>query len=114
MPSTYSNRSRSRPLGITILCVLGFVGAFFSFFGMLGVMGGGGPFAAIGLVGLLLVVAKAVVLYGLWTLQYWGYKWALVSYGLSALLDLASLSIVALILDVIIVFYLMSKEDHFR
>ena len=62
----------------------------------------------------MLVVGKGVVLYGLWTLQYWGYKWALIFYGLSALLDLVSLSIFALIIDVIIVVYLLSKADHFR
>lgn len=114
MPSTYDSRSRSRPLGITVLCVLGFVGVFFSFFSMLGVMGSGGPFAVLGLFGLVLVVGKGVVLYGLWTLQQWGYKWALVFYGLSAILDLLSLSILSLIIDVLIVLYLMSTADHFR
>ena len=114
MSSTYGSRSRGRPLGITVLCLLGFVGTFFSFFGMLGAMGGGGPFAVLGLFGLALVVAKGVVLYGLWTLQYWGYKWAVILYGLSALLDLVSLNLLALIIDVLIVVYLMSKADHFR
>jgi hypothetical protein len=114
MPSTYSSRSRGRPLGITILCILGFIGAFFSFFGMFGVMGRGGPFAIIGLVGLALVAGKAAVLYGLWTLQYWGYKWALRLYALSAVLDLVTLSLFALVIDVLIVAYIASKVDHFR
>ncbi len=114
MPSTYGSRSRSRPLGVSILCVLGFIGVFFSFLGMLGVMGGGGPLAIVGLVGLVLTVGKAAVLYGLWTLQQWGYKWALVLYGISALLNLVSLSIFAMIIDVFIVAYLLSKADHFR
>lgn len=114
MSSTYGSRSRGRPLGITILCVVGFVGAFFSFFRLLGVMAGGGPFAVIGLVGLALVVGKMAVLYGLWTLQSWGYKWALGLYGLSAVLDLVTFSLLALIIDVLIVVYLASKADHFR
>ncbi|MFC4451839.1 hypothetical protein [Halorussus aquaticus] len=58
MPSNYDSRSRGRPLGITILCVLGFLGVFFSFVGMLDVIGRGGPSAVIGLAGLALVVAK--------------------------------------------------------
>ena len=74
MPSNYDSRSRGRPLGITILCLLGFIGVFFSSLGMLGVVGRGGPFAVVGLVGLALVVGKGVVLFGLWSLQEWGYK----------------------------------------
>lgn len=114
MPSTYDSRSRSRPLGITVLCILGFVGVFFSLFRMLGVMGSASPFAVLGLFGLALAVGKGVVLYGLWTLQQWGYKWALVFYGLSALFDLVSFSLLALLIDLLVVAYLMSKADHFR
>ncbi|MFC4549875.1 MULTISPECIES: hypothetical protein [Halorussus] len=98
---------------MTILCVIGFLGATVSLFEALGVMGGG-PFAGVGLLMLALVVAKILVLYGLWTLQYWGYKWALVSYGLSAFLSLVTFKPLALILDVILVVYLLSVADHFR
>lgn len=114
MPSTHSSRSRNRPLGVTILCVLGFIGVFFSFFGMLGAMGHGGPLAIAGLLGLALVVGKAAVLYGLWTLQKWGHTWAVVVYCLAAILDLVSLNILAVIIDALIVAYLLSKADHFR
>ena len=113
MSSTYDRRSRGRPLGITILCVLGFVGAFFSFFGMLGTMARGGPFALVGLFGLAVIIGKTAVLYGLWTLQYWGYKWALRLYALSAVLDIVTFSIIALIIDLLIVAYIASKADHF-
>ncbi|UPV76355.1 hypothetical protein M0R89_19530 (plasmid) [Halorussus limi] len=114
MPSNYDRRSRGRPLGITILCLLGFLGVFASFFGMLGVIGRGGPFAVLGLVGLALVVGRGIVLVGLWTLQRWGYKWAIRLYVLSAILDLVTFSIVSLIIDVLIVAYIASKADHFR
>jgi hypothetical protein len=114
MSSTHRSRSRSRPLGITILCLLGFIGAFLSFFSLLGMIGGGGPFAIVGLVSLTIVVGKAVVLYGLWTLQHWGYKWALRLYALSAVLDLLTLSLLALIIDLLIVAYIASKADYFR
>jgi hypothetical protein len=114
MPSNYDSRSRGRPLGITILCLLGFVGVFVSALGMLGAMGRGGPFAAVGLVGFALVAAKGVVLYGLWTLQQWGYEWGIRLYVLAAILDLVTLSILSLIIDVLIVAYIASKADHFR
>lgn len=114
MSSTYDSRPRSRPLGITVLCVLGFIGAFFSSIGMLGVMGRGGPFALIGLVGLALVAGKAVVLFGLWTLEEWGYRWAIRLYALAAVLDLVTLSLISLVFDVLIVAYIASKADHFR
>jgi len=114
MPSAHSSRSRSRPLGITVLCVIGFVGTFLSFFGTLGMIGGGGPFAIFGLVGLALVVGKAVVLYGLWTLQRWGYTWAVALYGLSAVVDLVTLSPLSLVIDVLVVAYLLSVADRFE
>ncbi|MFC4451461.1 hypothetical protein [Halorussus aquaticus] len=114
MPSNYDSRSRGRPLGITILCVLGFLGVFFSFVGMLDVIGRGGPSAVIGLAGLALVVAKGVVLTGLWSLQQWGYKWGIRLYALAAVLDLLTFSVVSLIIDVLIVAYIASKADHFR
>lgn len=114
MPSTYDGRSRSRPLGITILCVLGFIGTFFSSIGMLGVLGRGGPFAIVGLVGLALVAGKAVVLFGLWTLEEWGYRWAIRLYALAAVLDLITLSFLSLLFDALIVAYIASKADHFR
>ncbi|WP_135854328.1 hypothetical protein [Halorussus salinus] len=114
MPSNYDSRSRGRPLGITILCLLGFLGVFFSFFGMLGVVGRGGPYTVVGLVGLALVVGKGVVLVGLWSLQEWGYKWGIRLYALAAVLDLVTLSILSLIIDVLIVAYIASKADHFR
>ncbi|NHN61267.1 MULTISPECIES: hypothetical protein [Halorussus] len=114
MPSTYGSRSRNRPLGVTVLCLLGFVGSFFALFRTLGLAGSGGPFAVVGSLLFALVVAKIVVLWGLWNLQYWGYKWAVRLYGLSALVDLVTISPLALVLDGLIVLYLLSKADHFR
>ena len=115
MPSPYGNRSRKqRPLGITILCILGVVGVVLGFVGSLGLMARGGPGPVLGLITLAVAVGQAVVIYGLWTLQRWGYKWALVLYGLSALLDLVTVSIFGLVIDVVIIAYLMSKADHFE
>lgn len=112
MSSTYSRRSR--PLGVTILCLVGFLGAFFSLFKLLGMLGGGGAFGILALPLLALLVGKVLVLYGLWTLKQWGYTGALILYSLSALLNLVSLSPLALLVDVLIVVYLLSKANHFR
>ena len=115
MPSTYDNRSqKKRPLGITILCILGVIGVVIAIFGSFGLMARGGPGPILGLFVLALSVGQAVVLYGLWTLQRWGYKWALVLYGLSAVLDLVTGSILSLIIDVLIIAYLLSKERYFE
>ncbi|WP_158059058.1 hypothetical protein [Halorussus halophilus] len=112
MSSTYGRRSR--PLGVTIICLVGFLSAFFSLFKLLGVMGTGGPAAVFGLVGLVLLVGKVIVLFGLWTLQKWGYTWSVLLYSLSALLNLVTFSVFGLVIDVLLVVYLMSKADHFR
>ena len=114
MPSNYGSRSRNRPLGVTILCVLGSIGVVFSVIGSLGLMGRPGPGPILGLLALVLTVGQAVVLVGLWNLQQWGYKWSLVFYGLSAVLSLVTFEPLSLLFDVIIVVYLLSKADHFR
>ncbi|USZ69952.1 hypothetical protein NGM10_16240 (plasmid) [Halorussus salilacus] len=114
MPSTYDNPSSDRPLGITILCILGAIGVVVSFFGGLGALGSGGAGILVGAFVLAVAVGQAVVLNGLWRLQHWGYKWALVFYGLSAVVDLVQFNALGLILDLLIIAYLFSVEDHFE
>lgn len=114
MSSTYSRRPRDRPLGVTILCVVAGLGALASLLGSLGMLGSASPFALVGLFGLALAAGKLAVVYGLWTLQEWGYKWALAIYALGALLSLVQFDIVGLLIDVLVVVYLTTKADHFR
>lgn len=114
MPSNYGSRSQNRPLGITVLCILGFVGAALSAIQSLGLMARPGPGPMLGLLALALTAGQVVVLVGLLNLRRWAYKLALLFYGLSAVLDLLTFSPLSLLFDVLIVVYLMSKADHFR
>ena len=114
MPSTYGTRSRDRPLGITVLCILGFVGAALSAIKSLGLMARPGPGPMLGLLVLALTAGQVIVLVGLLNLRQWAYKWALLFYGLSALIDLLAFNPLSLLFDVLIVVYLLSKADRFR
>ncbi|WP_435181948.1 hypothetical protein [Halorussus sp. AFM4] len=114
MPSTYGSRSRNRPLGVTVLCLLGFVGALFSLIDSVGMLGVPGPGPVLGLLGLMLTLAKLVVLVGLWNLQRWGHTWALIFYGFAGVLALLTVDPISLVINVAVVIYLMSKGHHFR
>lgn len=116
MPSTYDNRGqrRRRPLGITLLCVLASLGVVVGFLGSLGLMAAGGPGPVLGLLVLGLTVARAVVIYGLWTLQYWGYKWSIIVYGFGAVLDLFRGQLLGVLISILIVVYLLTKAEYFE
>ena len=114
MPSTYGRRSRSRPLGVTILCLLGALGAVPSLFRLLGMLGGGGVFGLLAFPSLVLVVGKIVVLFGLWTMREWGYRWAVALYSLSALWQLVTGGLGGVLVNVLVVLYLLLVADHFR
>lgn len=114
MSSTYGRRSPDRPLGITILCVVAGLGALKSIVASLGMLGTPSPFAVFGLVGLALAVGKLVILYGLWNMAAWGYRWALAIYAVGALLSLVQFDVLGLLIDVLVVVYLTSKADRFR
>ena len=114
MPSTYGRRSRSRPLGVTVLCLLGALGAVPSLLKLLGLLGGGGVFGLLALPSLVIVVGKLLVLFGLWTMREWGYRWAVALYSLSALWQLVTGSLGGVLLNAFVVLYLLLVADHFR
>lgn len=114
MPSTYSTRSRGRPLGVTILCIVAGLGALRTVALSLGILSSPTLFGLLGLVPLVLAVGKLLVLLGLWTLRAWGLKWAVAIYTISALRNLLGVNSFGLIIDVVIVVYLLIVADHFR
>ena len=113
MSATHS-RSRDRPLGVTILCLVAGLGAALSLLGSLGRLATPSPLAIVGLVGLAVAAGKLLIIYGLWNMERWGYRWALALYALGALLSLVRFDLLGLAVDVLVVVYLTSKADHFR
>ncbi|VVB59990.1 Uncharacterised protein [uncultured archaeon] len=122
-----SNKTVERPLGVTILSILGFIGAgllvllgiamvglgsMMSYAGMLGVLFGGlGAFAGIFI--LVLGIVEFVINYGLWNMKKWAWTVTLILEGIGLLSSLASLSILGIIISGVIVWYLWTKKDLF-
>jgi len=55
-----------------------------------------------------------VVVFGLWTLQSWGYKWSVVVYGFGAVFDLFRGDRLVVAFSILIVAYLLSKAEYFE
>lgn len=113
MPSNYGSHSRSRPLGITALCLSGLVAVVFDLFGGIGLLGlpGFGPF--LGVLSLAVTIGQVIVLVGLWNLRGWAQRWALILYAISVILDTVVFNFFGLLLNIIILAYLVSKANHF-
>ncbi len=116
-----------RPLGVTIISILGFIGAgllvlagiamlgFGGMMGSLGMMGGllGGVGAMMGIVLLASGILLFAVYYGLWNMKRWAWIVTMVLEGLGLLSGLASMSI-SLVVPAIILWYLWTKKDLFK
>ena len=111
-PSSTSERSDGAPLGIKILCVVS--GLFSTLFLLLGIVAFGDGEGTVALVSLVLMGVSAtslVALYGLWTLQAWGWILYLALYGISSLINLVQGDFIALIVNVLLIAYVFSKKD---
>jgi len=102
-----------RPFGVMILSILQIIGG-------LVVLGMGGLIFAVaysfyGLIGIGLIITGLItcyVGYGLWSMQSWAWKWAMVVNGISIVLYLVTMIWPGLILPVIIVIYL--NQEHVK
>ena len=119
-----------RPLGVTVICILGFLGAILGIVGGLGlivvgsffsgaVMGAVPGFLAgmLGVFGGVLIVLgiiSFVVIYWLWQMKKIGWTLTLIIEIIGILLNLASFNIIGLVIPVIIVVYLLLKKDLFK
>ena len=113
--STTSGVDRtSAPLGIKIICVLGAIVTIFTFFISFRIMAAGGPFVSLGLLFVFLGLAYLVVLYGLWTLQPWGWTWAMIVFIFGAIMDLVQVQILGLLISLVIIGYVYSKKELYR
>jgi hypothetical protein len=131
-------QQQQRPLGITILAILGIIGGVLGILGGCGVIAGGAIIGAAGAQagmgdvaaggGLLtgygifsLAVAVAWIAFGIgsWTLKPWAWMLGLILVGISIVLAIVSVlagwstiggQILSLVIDAVIVFYLMSAD----
>lgn len=112
--SSGGSSSSGRPLGVTIIAVLGIVGGVFA--GLLSL-----TFLQYGTVGVVgtfvlggLAAAEIYVMVGLLSMQRWAYTWALVLNGVGIVVDLFRANLVGILIGLVIVGYLVSKSDRFR
>ncbi|USZ73147.1 hypothetical protein [Natronosalvus halobius] len=103
----------SRPLGVSIICILGALGFLLAWIPILQLLAYGGFGAFIALVFTVINLGMLAVIVGLWNMEGWALTWALVLYGLSALLDLVTLNLVGLLISLVILAYLLSVSDQF-
>ncbi len=118
-----------RPLGLTIICILGFIGAIIgilsgiAIFGVGAIFGSlaggtyGGLFGAIswiiGIVTLVIGVVSLYAFYGLWNMKKWAWTLTMILEVISIIFGLTSFNPV-IIISVIIVIYLWMKKDIFK
>lgn len=109
-----SSATGSPPLGIKIICALGVLGAILVFVISLQLVALGGPGVPLGGLFIGLTVAYLVVIYGLWTMQSWGWTWGMIVFVFGAILELLQFEIISLFISIVIIVYLYSKRDLYR
>ena len=114
-----------RPLGITIICVLGFIGA------IIGILIGAATFsissllvAYLGLFSAFVsVFAGILIVWGLvifvgsfwmWKMLKKGWILVMIMYGISVILGLISFQYVSLVIPILFMIYLYMKKDLFQ
>jgi hypothetical protein len=131
-------QQQQRPMGITILAILGIIGGVLGILGgcsvvaggaLIGAMGaqagvneaaaGGGLLSVYGIVILLIAVADIVFGIGAWTLKPWAWMLGLVLQGLNVVIALVSIvagwstfgsQIIGLAINAVIIYYLMTPD----
>ena len=118
-----------RPLGITIICVIGFIGAIFglvagvSMLGLVGTTLGafgtetGLPVTFLGILGgvaLIISLINFVVLYWVWKMKRIGWLAAMILYIISMVLSLVQMNFMNMVIPAIIIIYLWMKKDLFK
>lgn len=110
---TSSSGKDSAPLGIYIIAILGGFVCLLGFLPILAIMAQGGGAFLLGVILFGLNAAQLYVLVGLVNLQPWAWTWALILYGLTALMDLVTVDILGLLITLVILGYLFSKAEYY-
>jgi hypothetical protein len=113
----YAAPSGDRPMGVTIIAILQFIGGFFGLaIAALAIMAAalvpifGFLFLILGVFALLVALFGIIVGWGLWTLKSWAWMVALILNIINILLALFPFQPLSLIIPLIIVIYLQQGE----
>lgn len=121
--------SKKRPLGITILSLLGFISAAITLVVGAGIMLlGGAAFlgtgtwmtafaamgAALGIIFIIYGLIQGAISFGLWTMQKWAWMVAMITYSVSLLYSLYTVDISTIIAGAIVISYLYIVRKKFR
>ncbi|WP_232203036.1 MULTISPECIES: hypothetical protein [Nitrosopumilus] len=107
--------ARTRPVGVTIIAILEIVsgaiaiavGAFFgTMMGSMGMNLGGGAMGAGSAAMIVLGVASFVMAWGLLRGKSWAWTITLILTIISLIVDLPSMNVIGLIIDIVILYYL--------
>jgi hypothetical protein len=99
-----------RPLGVTIICLIGWLGALLSVIGGLSTIW----FFGLGIISLILGVVTAIVLYWLWQMKKQGWMWTMVLEGILLLVALVQMDAVGVIVAGIVLVYLWMNKKLFK
>jgi hypothetical protein len=113
-----------RPLGVTLICLLGFLGSILGILGGIGVsllggalgfsgLTGSGILGIIGIITLLISVASLVGFYWVWNMKKLGWTVIMVLEAINILLLVVSGSYGSLLIPGVVVIYLWMKKDLF-
>jgi len=103
-----------RPLGVTIICLLGILGFLVAWIPIFGLAAGTSTTFLLALGLSVLNIASLAVLVGLWMMQRWAWILAIIFYSLTAVADLLAFNIIGLFISVLIVVYLLMLTDRFQ
>ena len=123
----------SRPAGVSLICILGLVGALLSILGGLGAIIGAsliettGPLfslaeygltsvslALIGVGTMIIGIVLLVSMIWLWNMRKIGWTAVMILEGLSLVIALVTLDLISMIIPAIIIIYLWTKKKLFK
>jgi hypothetical protein len=120
--------AQKRPLGVTVICILGWILAALSILGGIAALFLGGLLnilssmptitsAIVGFLGVITLILGIVLIlafYWLWQMKKMGWTLVTVLMIIELVLSLVSLSILGIVLSLVILLYLWMKKDLFR
>ena len=128
MANIAEQTATKRPLGVTILCALGYIGSVLTVLAGIALLAFGGATSSLGVVGAILggmgAIAGVMLLAigilgffisrGLCNLKKWAWNVTMILEGLSVISSLVSMNIAGIIIPAIILYYLYTQKEIFQ